>query len=399
MSADRLTVGVPREIKPCEKRVGLTPEGVRQLIRAGVPVVVEKKAGEGSGFSDRDYQQAGAQVVGRARDVYRKSGLIKKVKEPLPEEWEFLHPGLIVFSFLHLASPENCRLVEVLLKQKVLGLGLEAIEKNGETLCLKPMSEIAGTLAAYDAGFFRRYVKVLKGRILYPPRLREKLELLAGSYSEIPAGLPPGKVVIYGGGTAGREAAETAIRMGGEVDLIERKESRREWLKEEFQKFGNRFRVWSPEGNVGEAVKAADVWIGCVHVVGERAPLVLTRDDLAGACGQKPKLIVDIAVDQGGNFPETHSTTYEDPLYLDSLGNQRFGVANIPSLCGRQATEALEKVTLPYTLELARDGKMALRESSELRSGLLTIEGQLANEAVARAHRYPWAGTNLAGIL
>ncbi len=385
-----LTVGVPREIKPQEKRVGLTPKGAQALREAGIPVLIETGAGVGSNYSDEDYRRAGAKIVNRASEVFGRAGFVKKVKEPLPSEWKLLREGQILFSFLHLASPENRDLVLSLLRRKVTAFGIETIERGGRTLCLEPMSEIAGTLAAYDAGFFRRHVRVEKGKIIYPPRFLEKLELLASSYPEIPEGLPPGRVVIFGGGAVGRQAAEGLLQMGAEVDLVEKQEKRRFELKEEFQHFGSRFRIWGVGADLDEALQRADIWIGCVHIVGERAPWVLTQEALEKHSREKKKLILDIAVDQGGNFPESRSTSYEDPLYLDSLGNPRFGVTNIPSLCGRGASQAIEKVTLSYTIELVRDWKKAIRENGEIRSGLQLHGGKLVNEAVARAHELHW---------
>lgn len=385
-----LSVGVPREMKPGEKRVGLTPQGARVFREAGIRVLVEKGAGEESDFSDEDYRKAGAEVVRLARAIYEKAELIKKVKEPLPEEWDFLRPDLILFCFLHLASPENRALVKTLVERKVMGIGLETVEKNGRAIFLEPMSEIAGVLAAYDAGFFRQRVRVESGRIVYPSRFFEKLERLASQFPDIPEHLPPGKVMVFGGGTVGCKAVEVLLKMGGEVDLVEKREERRKMLQAEFQAFGSRFRCWGLQDNFVEPLRTAEVWMGCVHILGERAPLVLSREEVEEFSRGRPKLILDIAVDQGGNFPETHSTSYEDPLYLDSFGNLRFGVANMPSLCGRGASEALEETTLNYAIRLAQDWKEAFRELPELQGGLQVFKGKVVHEAIARAHQFPW---------
>lgn len=390
MSAQALTIGIPREIKPAEKRVGLTPVGACRLKETGVPVLVEKGAGLGSGFSDAAYEQAGAEIVGRTRDLYRAAGLIKKVKEPSPPEWEFLKPDIILFCYLHLASPENRELLQVLLEKKVTAVGLETVEKEGRTIFLEPMSEIAGTLAAYFAGFFRRSVRVEGGRIIYPPRLMEKLGELTALFPEAPDRLNPGKVVVFGGGTVGRRAAEILLKMGGEVDLIEKRKERREFLLSELKSFGPRLKIWGLEDCFEERLREAEVWLGCVHAAGEKAFQVISEEKLRDLSREKPKLILDVAADQGGNFPQTHSTTYGDPLYLDSFGNLRFAVTNIPSLCGRGASEALEKVTLPYLPALVRDWKRALQEFPELRTGVHVVEGRLVHEAVGRAHQLPW---------
>lgn len=395
MSGETLTVGVPREIKAGEKRVGLTPGGVRTLKESGVSVLVEKGAGEDSDYPDAEYEKAGAEMVSRPGELYQKSGLIKKVKEPLAPEWEFLKQDQIFFCYLHLASPENRKLVEILLEKRAVGIGLETAEKNGRTIFLEPMSEIAGTLAGYFAGLMRQTVRVEKEKIVYPPRFQDKMEWVASQFPEIPENLNPGCSVIFGGGTAGRKAAETILKMGGEVDLVEKREERREELRQEFKAFGVHFRCWGLEENFRERLGVADVWIGCVHVVGQRAPLVLSREELQKLSRGKPKVILDIAVDQGGNFPEARSTTYADSLYLDSFGNRRFGVTNVPSLCGQGASQAIEKVTLSCTLQLARDWKKALREHTELRTGLQVFGGKLVNEAVAAAHQLSWEPAKL----
>ena len=385
-----LPVGIPREIKPAEKRVGLTPEGVRKLAEAGIPVWIETLAGAASGYSDRDYEASGAKIVKTARELYENSSLIQKVKELQRIEWDLLHPSLILCSYLHLASPENRDLVEALLNQSVTALGFETVSKEGRTILLEPMSEIAGTLAAYYAGFFKQHVQIVEGKVSYPPEFSRKLEALASQYPKIPENLTPVKAVIFGGGVAGRNAAETLLRMGGEVDLVEKKNTRRAALEAKFANFGARFHVWAPEQDFTERLKRADVWMGCVHLPGERAPQVLSLEEVRKLSANKKKLILDVAVDQGGNFPETCSTTYDHPLYLDSSDNLRFGVTNIPSLCGRGASEAMERVTLPYLVSLARDWKHALVEFAELRRGVQVFHGKLVNQAVACAHHMKW---------
>lgn len=385
-----LTVGIPREVKPLERRVGLTPEGVGQLKKEGVSVVVERDAGLGSGYADCDYRDAGAEIVEGPSELYERAGFLQKVKEPQRTEWKFLKPDLVLCSYLHLASPENRDLVEILLNQCVTAIGFETVSKNGRTILLEPMSEIAGRLAAYYAPFFKAHVETREGKILYPRHFLEKLERIASRFPELPERLPPVKAVVYGGGVAGRSASEAFLRMGCEVDLIEKREVRRHALKAKFQQHGSLCHVWSPEDDFRNQLSEADVWVGCVHMPGERAPLVLTEADLRALSEKRPKLILDVAADQGGNFPGARSTAYDDPLYMDSFGNLRFGVSNIPSLCGRAASEAIEKVTLSYTVALAKDWKGALREFAELRSGLQVFAGKLVNEPVACAHQRRW---------
>ena len=385
-----LPVGIPREVKSGEKRVGLTPAGVKRFSEEGVQVFMERLAGAASGYSDREYEEAGARVVTSARELYETSGLIQKVKEPQRLEWDLLHRNLILCSYLHLASPENRDLVEVLLNQAVTAIGFETVAKDSRTILLEPMSEIAGTLAAYYSGFIKQHVQVSGGKISYPPHFLENLEALASHYPKVPKNLTPVRTVIFGGGVVGRKAAEALLQMGGEVDLVEKKEARRASLGAKFAGFGGRFWVSAPEDDLKEKLKKADVWIGSVHIPGERAPHVLSLEDLRKLSTDTPKLIVDVAVDQGGNFPESCPTTYDNPLYLDSCSNFRFGVPNIPSLCGRGASEAIERATLPYLLWLAKDWRRALVDFAELRSGVQVFRGKLVNQAVARAHQLKW---------
>ena len=385
-----LRVGIPREIKSGEKRVGLTPQGVQSLTEAGIRVLVQSGAGEGSGFSDQEYQKAGAEIIAGARDLYLQSELIKKVKEPVASERDYLRPELIIFSYLHLASPHNRDLLQRLIDQKVTAIGLETMEKGGRAIGLEPMSEIAGTVAAYLAGFFRHFVRIEKGAVRYPRDFLQRLNEAARHFPEFPEPFNPGLTVIFGGGTVGRNTALGILKMGGEVELIEKRKDRRDQLSREFKPFGAQFRAWGLQDEFRERLKEADCWIGSVHVVGEKAPLVLSSEELRTFSREKTKLILDIAVDQGGNFPETRPTTYENPLYLDSAGNLRFGVQNIPSLCGQAASEALEKMSPPYTLRLAKDWKRSLGEFPELAAGVQVFGGQLVHPAVASAHQMPW---------
>lgn len=381
-----MIVGIPKEIKPAERRVGFTPHGVSKLRAEGIPVWVEKGCGSLSGFSDEQYQEAGALLVANARELYGGAELILKVKEPLPNEYPLLEPRHVLFSFLHLSSPANLPLLNVLMKQKVTAFGFETITKEGRTVLLEPMSEIAGTLVAYFSAFLRQYVTVDGRKIIYPPRFLEKMELLAGQFPGVPERLHAGKTAVFGGGVVGEKAAQMILKMDGEVDLIEKNPQRREELRKKMQPWGRRFRVWGLEENFFPNLEEAHAWIGAVHVAGEKAPLVLSAAQLESLSRQVKKIILDVAVDQGGNFPETRSTTYEEPLYLDTCGNWRFGVPNLPALCGHAASEQIEKAASPYVSALAQDWRKVLRENPELRSGLQILQGRLVHEAVARAH-------------
>lgn len=385
-----LRIGIPREIKIGEKRVGLTPRGVQKLFEAGAPVRVESLAGVASGYSDKDYEKAGAAIVSTPQEVYDESELVQKVKEPQRLEWDFLHPHLILCSYLHLASPDNRDLVEALMYHSVTAVGFETVNKEGRTILLQPMSEIAGTLAAFYAPLIRESIRIVDGKISYPKQFAERMEALAADYPSIPKGMKPVKAVVFGGGVAGKKAADAILEMGGEVDLIEKKHVRRFALQAKLEKYGKRAHVWDVLDDIKERLRAADVWIGCVHIPGERAPLVMSVDDMRKLSLGKPKVIMDVAADQGGNFPESCPTTYDHPLYLDSCNNFRFGVTNIPSLCGRGASFALEEATLPYLLALAKEGRRALADTPELRSGVQVFMGKLVNQAVAKAHHMKW---------
>jgi alanine dehydrogenase len=360
-----LQVGVPKEIKSLEKRVGLVPFAVRALHGMGINVLVERQAGAGSGYSDVDYELAGARMVTSAADVYGEADLIQKVKEPLQPEYSLLRPGQILFGFLHLATPENQNLVEALLRAGVTAIGYETLEKDGKLPLLAPMSEIAGSLAgAYGA--------VLKSLAVSPAVLDSEIILRAledasARYPEF-KGLPSaGRTVIFGGGVAGFKALEATLRLKGQAAVIEKDPQRRLFLKSHTP------AVFSPEDDFREVLEQADVLVGAVHARGARAFQVMDEKTLETVSLGKKKIILDIAIDQGGNFPYSRSSPYHAPVYFDRWGNLRFCVPNMPSLCGRGASEALSNVTLPYTMALALDPKQAFQQYPEL-AGAINIE-------------------------
>lgn len=379
-----IAVGIPKEIKQGEKRVGLTPDGVRSLRAAGISVFVEKGAGAQSGFADEDYRDAGAEILPEASSVYQKAGLIQKVKEPLAAEFVYLRPELILFCFLHLASPENCHLVKALLNSRVTAIGYETVQIAGRTPLLKPMSEIAGALAASYASLFREEGFLGVSKIEWTPALQSKLAAVAALYPKIPA-TSIGKVVIFGGGVAGYKAMEFSLGMGGEVTLVEKNPSRREVIQ---KKTGTkaRLRVVAPEENLQSALEGAEVLIGCVHIPGRRAFRVLNGQSLKVISARQKKILMDVAVDQGGNFPETRPTTYENPVYLDSYGNLRFAVPNIPAYCGPGASRAITEATLRYTKAMALDFDKATREFSELDAAINIKDGEIKIPAIQEAH-------------
>lgn len=375
-----LTVGIPSEIKPLEKRVGLVPSAVSALTRLGISVAVQKGAGLGSGFSDEDYVKARARILEDAQSIYQTAGLIQKVKEPLPAEFPLLRSGQILFCFLHLASPENSELVKALVTSGVTAIGYETLEVKGRLPLLMPMSEIAGALSSAYAAYFHSLDLISKGIKALPQDFLSQLEKIAASYPNLVSSAKIGNVVIFGGGIAGEKAMEVALKLKASVTVIEKSLTRREEIKEKIKRglapclSGRQaelqgawpHQVLAPDELTETILVDADILIGCVHSKGARAIQVLTPELLKKISAKKKKIIMDVSIDQGGNFPEAHATTYQNPIYQDSFGNIRFAVANIPSLCGRYASEALSEKSYHYTLALADDAEEAFRDLPEL---------------------------------
>ena len=385
-----LAVGIPKEIKVGECRVGLTPSGVQILSQNQIPVYVEESAGLLSGFTDQEYKQAGARLASDKRELWANAILIKKVKEPVPEEFEFFKSRHIIFTYLHLASPSARPLLEALLRSKAIALGYETIERDGETPLLKPMSEVAGVLAAYFAGVFRNHITVQGMKILGIEIAKTMMGKLANSYTEIPKNLPLEKVMILGGGHVGTKAAWLSCAMGGRVFLSEISGKRRKQLEEEFDSAGFKIGLVDPQEKAvyEEALTSCEVIIAAVHSAGKRAPVVIDVPLLKKISAQRKKIILDIAIDQGGNVAESHPVDYEKPLYLDSFGNLRFSVTNIPSLCGRGASVALEKVSIDYTLALTKGVDEAIKKYPELKSGINVSGGVITHPAIREAHDF-----------
>ncbi len=380
-------VGIPRECKTGEQRVGLTPEGIKKLTRKGIRVLVETRAGLLSGFTDGMYEKVGALIVSTAHRLWKGATLIKKVKEPQSSEYHFFQSKHILFTFLHLASQENCDLLRHMMRAGMTALAYETVEKNNEAVILKPMSEIAGTLAAYFAGILRHLVDVREGQIHYHSWYRKILEKAIRNYPEPLHGSDPGHVLILGGGHVGQRAAKMVCLMGGKVTLTESRREKRELLVKEFMEKKMWVDVVSSESDWQGHLEGADVIIGAVHLHGQRAPIIITREMLQTASRNKRKIIIDVSVDQGGNVYESRSTTFENPLYVDSFGNIRLGVTNMPSLVRGKASMELEKVTLDYTLALAEDMQSAVKRYPELEKGINVYKGKLKNEAIAGAHK------------
>ena len=368
-----MIVGVPREQKREEYRVGLVPAGVRALVRAGHRVVVESGAGLGAGYPDEEFDRAGAELLPQASQVWERSELLVKVKEPQESEYEFLRPGLVLFCYLHLAPLPQ--LTRVLLDRSVTAIALETIQTDDGLLpCLMPMSEIAGRMSVQVGA---RYLMRDAGG----PGI-----LLGG----VP-GVPPCEVLILGGGTAGANAAKLAVGMGAHVRVMDLNLGRLVYLDDIFG--GRIATVMSDEHNLERYVPEADLLIGAVLVPGGRAP-VLVRKELVGAM-RPGSVIVDIAVDQGGCIETIRATTHDDPVYIVE-GVTHYGVANMPGAVPRTSTQALANATLPYVLKLANLGiERALGEVPALQRGLNVYcrpgaaAGSVSCGPVARALNLP----------
>ncbi|MFM1652803.1 alanine dehydrogenase [Brevibacillus sp. B_LB10_24] len=364
-----MIIGVPKEVKNNENRVGLTPAGAAAYKHAGHEVIVETQAGAGSGFTDEDYQAVGAQVVQSAQEVWSRAEMICKVKEPLPEEYGFFRENLILFTYLHLA-PER-ELTEQLLAKKVIGIAYETIQTDDRALpLLMPMSEVAGRMSVQVGAQFLSKPYGGKG------------VLLGG----VP-GVPPGKVVIIGGGIVGTNAAKIAIGMGADVTIIDINANRLRELDDQFQ--GRLKTLMSNPYNIAHAVKDADLLIGAVLIPGARAPHLVTEEMVMTMT--PGSVIVDVAIDQGGSIETSDRiTTHSDPTYVKH-GVVHYAVANMPGAVPRTSTIALSNVTVPYGLQIAGKGyRSAVSENRALARGINVIDGKIVYEAVAKSLSMPY---------
>ncbi|MFI5782478.1 alanine dehydrogenase [Nocardia sp. NPDC051570] len=359
-----MRIGVPREIKPQEKRIALTPAGATELVRHGHRVLVEAGAGAGSGFDDADYRAAGARIVGSADDVWADAELLLKVKEPVAAEYARMRMGQVLFTFLHLAASRDC--TEAILRSGITAIAYETVRgHDGALPLLAPMSEVAGKLAPQVGAYH--------------------LMASAGGAGVLLGGVPgvrPGEVVVLGGGVAGSSAASVAVGMGARVTVLDTNPIR---LRELDIRFGGRvITVASQAAEVERSVLAADLVIGSVLVPGARAPR-LVPDDLVARM-RPGSVLVDIAIDQGGCFESSRPTTHADPTFL--VANSLFYcVANMPGAVPHTSTVALTNATLPYVLAIADHGWRAAADADPgLARGLTAEGGQLFSDEVARAH-------------
>jgi alanine dehydrogenase len=358
-----MVIGVPKELMDKEFRVAMVPSGVKALVDAGHSVVLQGGAGMGSGIADDEYTAVGAETVDTLEDVYMRSDMVVKVKEPLPEEYPFLKEGLIVFSFLHLAPlPE---LTDVLIKSGCTAIGYETVElPDGGLPILLPMSEVAGRLS----------VQVGAHYLLSPNGGRGVL--LGG----VP-GVESGKVVILGGGTVGLNAAKVAVGMGAEVTVIDKNLDRFIYIDDLFD--GRVKTLASNTYNIEHAVSDCDMLIGAVHVTGAMTPVLVTREMVASM--RDGSVIVDVSVDQGGCIETARPTTHSEPVY-EVDGVIHYCVGNIPGAVPRTSTFALTNATLPYILALANLGfSRAVKGDAALARGVNVCRGKITCKPVADA--------------
>jgi alanine dehydrogenase len=363
-----MVVGTVREIKDNEYRVGLVPGGVKTLVDSGHQVLVESRAGEGSGVSDDEYRQAGAQIAGTAAEVWKRSEILIKVKEPIEAEYGHLREGQILFTYLHLAPLPQ--LTRVLLERKVTGVAYETITGgDGSLPLLTPMSEVAGRMSIQVGA---RYLERINGG---------RGVLLGG----VP-GVPPAEVIIIGGGVVGMNAAKMALGMGARVTILDRSVTKMQYIDDVFG--GHVATLMSNPIAIARAAARADLLIGAVLIPGAAAPKLVTRSMVTGM--KKGSVIVDVAVDQGGCIETTHPTTHSDPTFVVD-GVVHYCVANMPGAVPRTSTFALTNVTFPYLLRMARKGlKQALQEDPSLVPGVNTYAGRLTCAPVAEAQGLPY---------
>jgi len=363
-----MIIGVPKEVKDHESRVGITPAGVKALTDAGHKVLVETHAGELSAFNDDEYQSAGAEIVGSAHNVWGKADMVVKVKEPIEKEYGFFREGLVLFTYLHLAPVPD--LTEQLLTKKVTGIAYETIRDKAGTLpLLTPMSEVAGRMSVQVGASYLEKEKGGRG-------------LLLGG---VP-GVPPANVCIIGGGIVGTNAAKIAVGMGGKVTMVDLNLNRLRELDDIFN--GKVFTLASNSYNISRAVQEADLVIGGVLIPGAAAPKIVTKE-MVGKM-KKGAVIVDVAIDQGGCIETAKPTTHSKPSY-EVNGVVHYCVTNMPAAVPNTSTLALTNATFAYVLRLAQRGtKAAVLEDDGIRDGVNTHDGVLTCEPVAKSQKKKW---------
>lgn len=358
-----MVIGIPKEVKTDEYRVGITPLNVKLLIKEDNKVIIQSSAGEGSGFSDEDYIKAGAQIVLSAEELYKKADLIVKVKEPQPSEYSLLNEKHTLFCYLHLAPLRE--LTSVLIEKNLCAIAYETVAVNNSLPLLKPMSEIAGKMSSIVGAYHLSRYQGGEG------------VLIGGA-----EGVPCANITVIGAGNAGFNAAKTAYGMGGNVTVINKTAPKLEKLKETLPHV--RTALYSKD-TLEEHLRESDIVISSVLIHGgASAPKLISRDMLKSM--KKGAVFVDIAIDQGGSAETSKPTTHTDPVFIEE-GILHYCVANMPGAYPKSASAALSNATMPYILELANRGIVkSIRENSSLASGVNVYKGHVTNEAVAKVH-------------
>ena len=363
-----MIIGVPKEIKNGEKRVAMTPQGVDALVSHHHRVLVERRAGEGSGFSGDEYQKAGAILVEGSEKIWYEADMVVKVKEPLEPEFPLMRPNQILFTYLHLAADRELTLK--LLDRRIIGIGYETVqERNGSLPLLRPMSEIAGRASIFAGGMCLEVRHGGRG------------VLLCGA-----SGVPSAKVVIIGAGVAGANACKVAVGIGARVSILDVQPEKLGYLHDITQ--GHITTFISNRMTIGEEIADADLVIGAVLIPGSQAPRLVSRSMLRKM--RTGSAVVDISVDQGGCFETTRPTTHENPTYIEE-GIVHYCVANIPGAYPRTSTFALTNATFPYVLQIADKGhEKAFEDNEALRRGLNLIDGKVVYKGVAESFGMPY---------
>jgi len=364
-----MIVGVPREIKKDEYRVGMIPVGVEELAKRGHEVWIESNAGEGSGISDGEYESAGGKIVGSPADIYASADLIVKVKEPQPGELGMLRPGQTVFTYFHFAASRE--FTEAVMKSQIVAVAYETIrDASGHHPLLTPMSEVAGRMAIQEGAKYLE--RPMKGRGI----------LLGG----VP-GVPPADVVILGGGVVGSSAAKVAAGLGARVVIMDINLDRLRYLSDIMP--ANVVTLISDSHTIRYQVAHADLLVGAVLIEGARTPVLVARDMIRT---MRPRsVIVDVAIDQGGCIETSRPTTHSNPIFILD-GVIHYCVTNMPGAVGRTSTYALTNVTLPYVLQLADKGwRKAAEENPAILNGLNIVDGRVTNHAVAETFGFDLA--------
>ncbi len=368
-----MIIGVPKEIKNNENRVGMTPSGVQEMTKHGHVVYVQATAGVNSGFSDKAYTAAGAKILPTIEDVYAVADMIVKVKEPIECEYKLVRKGQLVFTYFHFASSEP--LTKAMIESGAVCCAYETVERKDRSLpLLVPMSEVAGRMATQEGCYFLERPRGGKGKLL----------------GGVP-GVKPAKVFVIGAGVVGTAAARTAAGMGADVTICDISLKRLAYLADVMPQ--NVKTLMSSEYNIREELKTADLVVGSVLIPGAKAPKLVTRDMLS--LMEPGTVLVDVAIDQGGCFETSRATTHEEPTYYVD-GILHYCVANIPGAVPYTSTLALTNATLPYALQLADIGwREACARNEELRKGLNVVEGKVVYKEVADAWGLPYSELKL----